>query len=102
MHARDAAFFNLMCGRGVGRVLHLVPIRRSKTFVGRSFRARGYGVVEALQGFSDGVGHGDVDVVFWVVPINGESVVLAARPVDGDGVILMECIDQVGGVVGGK
>ena len=56
-------------------------------------------MLEALQDFSDRVGHGDVDVVFWVVPINGESAVLAARWVDGDGVILPECIEEVGGVV---
>ena len=65
-------------------------------------RARGYGVLEALQVFADGVGHGDVDVVFWVVPIDGKSAVIAARWVDGDGVILPECIEEVGGVVGGE
>ena len=55
-----------------------------------------------FQGFSDRVGHGYVDIVFWVVPIDGQSVVLAARFFDGDGVILSECINEVGGVVGSK
>ena len=77
-------------------------IRRCEPFVGRILGAFGGGLLEAFQGFSDGVGHGDVDVVFWVVPIDGQSLVLAARPVDGDGVMILECIDEVGDVVGGK
>ena len=57
-------------------------------------------VLEALQGFADGVGHGNVDVVFWVLPINGQSAVLDSRWVDVDGVIISERIEEVGGVVG--
>ena len=38
--------------------------------------------------FADGVGNGDVDVVFWVVPINVQPVVIAIRWVNGDGVML--------------
>ena len=87
-HARDAAFIKFRCSRGVGRVLRLGPIRRRKLFLGIVLRARGYGVLEALQVFADGFGHGDVDVVFRVVPIDGKSAVLAARRVNGDGVIL--------------
>ena len=56
--------------------------------------------MEAFQGFADGVGHGDVDVLFWVFPIDGQSTVLAVRWVDVDGAMLLECIDEVGGVVG--
>ena len=102
LHARDAVFLKFRCGRGVGRILHLGPIRRCEPFVGRVLMARVYGVLEALQGFSNGVGHGDVDVVFWVVPMDSKFAVLAARLIDGDGVILPECIEEVGGVVGGK
>ena len=40
--------------------------------------------------------------MFWLVPIDGKSAVMSDRPVDGDGVMLLECIDEVGGVVGGK
>ena len=40
--------------------------------------------------------------MFWVVPIDGQSTVLSARQVDSDGVMLLECIDDVGGIVGGK
>ena len=64
--------------------------------------AFGDGVLEVFQGFADGVGYGDVDVVFWVVPIDGQSVVLAARQVNGDGVMFSERINDMGGVVGGK
>ena len=71
VHARDAAFLEFRCGCGVGRVLHFGPIRRCEPFWDRVLRARGYGVLEALQGFSDGVGNGDVDVVLRVVPIDG-------------------------------
>ena len=38
-------------------------IRRCKPFVGRMLGAFGSGVLEALQGFADRVGHGDIDVV---------------------------------------
>ena len=62
----------------------------------------GAGVLEALQVFVDVVGHGDVDVVLWVVPIYGQSEVLATKWVDSDGLMLLECINEVGGVGGGK
>ena len=90
------------CGCSVGRVLDFGTINWCEPFVGIILGAFGGGVLEEFQGFSDGVGHGDVDVVFWVVPIDGQSLVLAARPVDGDGVMILECIDEVGDVVGGK
>ena len=44
-------------------------ISRCKPFVGRILGVFGDGVLEALQGFSDGVGNGDVNVGSWVVPI---------------------------------
>ena len=56
--------------------------------MGRILGEFGDRMLEALQGFGDGVGHGDVDVVFWVVTINGQSAVLASIWVDGDGVML--------------
>ena len=37
-----------------------------------------------------------------VVPFDGKISVLATRWVDGDGVILPERVEEVGGVVGGK
>ena len=58
----------------------------------------GDGVLEALQGFFDRVGHGYVGVFFWVVPIYEQSVVLSAIWVDGDVVLLLEHIDEVGGI----
>ena len=77
-------------------------IRRCEPFVGIMLGAFGYMVLEALQGFADGVGHGDVDIVFWVVPIDGQSRVLAARWFVGDVVMLLELIKEVGGVIEGK
>ena len=39
--------------------------------------AHGYWLLESPQGFADGVWRKDVDVVFWVVLIDGKSTVLA-------------------------
>ena len=100
LHARDAAFVKFRCGHGVGRVLHLGFIRRRNPFVGRVFGARGHGVLEAPQGFADGVGHGYLDVIARVVPFDGKPAVLSSRAVDGDGVICPERVKEVGGVVG--
>ena len=70
--------------------------------MGRILREFGGGVLEVFQGLADGVGHGYVEVFYWVVPIYGHYAVLSTRPIDGDGVILLECINDVGGVVGGR
>ena len=59
-------------------------------------------MLEALQGFADRVGHGDIDVIAGVFPFDGQATVLAARWVDGDGVIIPERVKEVGGVVSGK
>ena len=50
----------------------------------RVLGARGHGVLEALQGFADSVGHGDVDVISGVVPVDFQAAVLAAGWVEGD------------------
>ena len=52
--------------------------------MGRVLGERGHGVLEALQGFVDRVGHGDVDIISWVVPFDGQAAVLAAIWVGGD------------------
>ena len=95
-------FVKFWCGCGIGVVLDFGPIRRCKPFVVIILGVFGYGVLEALQGFADKVGHGDVNLVFWIVPIDGQSVVIASRWVDGYGVMLSECIDEVDSVGGGK
>ena len=59
-------------------------------------------MLEALQGFVERVGHGDVDVIDGVVSFGGQAIVLATRWVDGDGVIILERVEEVGGVVCGK
>ena len=62
----------------------------------------GHWVLEALQGFADRVGHEDVDVIAGVVPFDGQAALLAARWVDGDGIIFSEHVEEVGGVFCGK
>ena len=52
--------------------------------MGRVLGARECRVLEALQVFADSVGHGDVDVISGVVPVDCQTAVLAARWVDGD------------------
>ena len=44
----------------------------------------GRGVLEALQVFTDSVGHGDFDVIAGVIPVDCKAAVLTARWVDGD------------------
>ena len=102
LHVRDAAFIKFMCSHGVGIVLHLGPIRGRDPFVGRVLGDSEYGVLEALQGFADRVGHGDVNIIDRVIPFDGKPAVFAARWVDSDGVILPEGIEEVGGVIGSK
>ena len=52
------------CGCGVGRVLDFGTIRMYEPFLGRILGTFGDEVLEAFQGFADGVGHGDFDVFF--------------------------------------
>ena len=52
--------------------------------MGRVLGMRGCGVMEALQGFADSVGHEDVDVIYGVVPFDYQVAVISARWVDGD------------------
>ena len=102
LQVRDAAFVNFRCGRSFGRVLYLGPICRRAPFVGRVLGARGHGVLEALQGFADRIGHGDFDVINRVVLFGVKPAVLAARGDNVDGVILPGRVEEVGGVVCGK
>ena len=59
-------------------------------------------MLQALQGFTNRVGHGDVVVIAGVVPFYGQAAVLGARWIDGDGVIFLERVEDVGGVVCGR
>ena len=52
--------------------------------MGRVLGARGRGVLEVFHGFVDRFGHGDVDVISGVIPLDGQAAVLAARWVDSD------------------
>ena len=102
LHAHDAAFVKFRCGCGVGRVLHLGSIRMINPFVGRLLGARGHGVLEALQGFADRVGNGDINLIDRLVSFDCKPAVLATRGVNGGGLIRPERVKEVGGVSGGK
>ena len=66
--------------------------------MGRVLGARGRGLLEALQGFADSVGHGDVDVIAGLVPVDCQTAVISARGVDGDQIFFSERVEEVGGV----
>ena len=55
-----------------------------------------HGVLEALQGFADRVGHGDVNIIARVVPFYGKPAVFDTRWANGDGLILPERVKEVG------
>ena len=65
-------------------LLYFGPICWRKPLVGRVLREHGRGVLEALQGFTDIVRNGDVDVIAGLVPVDFQTAVVAARWVDGD------------------
>ena len=73
LHMCDAAFIKFWCCFGVWVVLYLGPLCWREPFVGRVLGEMGHGVLEALQGFGDRVGHGDVDVIAGVVPFDGQA-----------------------------
>ena len=55
--------------------MYLGPVHWREPLVGRLLGERGHGVLEALQGFADRVGHGDVDIISGVVPFDGQAVI---------------------------
>ena len=59
-------------------------------------------MLEALQGFADRVGHGYIDVIAGVIPFDGQAAVLAARWINGDGLVLLEPVEEVGGIICGE
>ena len=67
LHAHDAVFFKFWYGSDVGRLLDFGDIRRCDPFLGIMLGVFEDGVLEALQGFSDGVGNGDVKVKIFSV-----------------------------------
>ena len=64
--------------------MYLGPVHWHEPLKGRVLGACGSGVLEALQGFTYSVWHGDVDVISGVVPFDCQAAVLAAIWVDGD------------------
>ena len=63
--------------------MYFGPVRWHKPLVGKVLGLCGRGVLEALQGFADSVGHGDGNVIAGVVPFHCQAAVLATRSFDG-------------------
>jgi hypothetical protein len=61
-------------------------------------RPEGGWMSEVEEGSMDVPGHGDVDVSFVVVPVEGQTAIECAGPVDGQGIIFLEGVYQVIGV----
>ena len=59
-------------------------------------------MLEALWGFADRFGNGDIDVIDRVIPFDGKPAVLSAMWVESDGIILPERVKEVGGVIVGE
>jgi hypothetical protein len=51
-----------------------------------------WGMVEFFEGLIDVIGHGDIDIAVFVVPIEGEAAVKGAGPVNDQ---LIVCGDRV-------
>ena len=57
--------------------------------------ARECWILELVEGFLNVCGHGDVTSTFVIVPIKGETKIEGASPVDGDGIQLLESLDEM-------
>jgi hypothetical protein len=56
------------------------------------------GMVVTLKEFFDVAWHGDVDVFVFVVPLEGDTTVQFAFPIDVQGVMFLEGIEKVVGM----
>ena len=76
---------------GFGSELSWDSIVRFEPGMGRMLGTRGFWMLEALKGFGNIAGHGEVGSALTVVPLQGETNVLGTGPVGGDVVELAEC-----------
>ena len=53
-----------------------------------------WGVVKGVKCILDILGHGDVNMAVFVVPIQGHATVQGAIPINGDGVVLLEGVTR--------
>ena len=51
--------------------------------------------MKLVESFLDVCGHGDVTNALVVVPVNGETAIEGSSPVDGDGIGLLERLDEM-------
>jgi hypothetical protein len=52
-----------------------------------------WGMVEFFEVLINVIGHGDIDIAFVVVPIEGKAAVKGAGPVDGELIVGFDCVD---------
>ena len=65
-------------------------------------RVQRFRMLESLEGLLDVAFHGEVDVTFFVMPVEVHSAVFLAFPVFSDYVVLLECINKVMSAFVGK
>jgi len=63
------------------------------------FRLQGVWVAEMHKGTFDIPQHRDVHSALIVVPLQGEASILGGFPIFGDLVMVMECSQEMGGIV---
>ena len=59
-------------------------------------------VLKSMEGFGDVAWHGDVDVLFGIVPIDGQTTIFTSCPLDGDMVGLLKGLDEMQGIIVAK
>jgi hypothetical protein len=52
-----------------------------------------WGMVEFFEVLINIIGHGDIDIAFVIVPIEGKVAVKGAGPVDGEFIVGFDCVD---------
>ena len=52
-------------------------------------------MLDLVEAFLNVCGHGDVTSLFLVVPIKGENTIEGASTVNGDGIQLLESLDEM-------
>ena len=70
-----------------------------KLWVGLILRRPWAGMFEARQCLFNVPWHGDVHLLFFVIPVNGEPNVSCARPFLGDCIVFFEGVHEVFGVL---
>ena len=65
-------------------------------------RAQWGRMIELLESAIDVTFHGDVDIIFSVIPVKVEAAIEGAIPVDCEGVVILEDVDEMESVIFGN